>query len=171
MTPTIEPPKSKIDEYFRVDDTTIFGFFKEYRFLSNFHISPVIYEGLEYTSSEAAYQAAKLLSPIDRMAFTKMTPKESRSEGQKVALRPDWNQVKLKVMTDVLYSKFSLSPELQVSLLATESKVLHEANHWGDSFWGICPFEDSGAFVGHSWLGKILMGIRNNFAIINPKTT
>lgn len=169
MTPTPEPPKSKIDTYFRVDDIAVFGFFREYRFLSNFHVSPVIYEGLEYSSSEAAYQAAKLLSPIDRIAFTTMTPKESRDEGQKVALRPDWNQVKLKVMTDVLYSKFSLSPELQASLLATGNRELYEANHWGDRFWGVCPFEDSGAFVGHSWLGKILMGIRNNFAIINPK--
>ncbi len=38
---------------------TITDFEGEYYFLSNFYESPVIYDGVQYGSSEAAFQAAK----------------------------------------------------------------------------------------------------------------
>lgn len=163
MTPT--SAKSKIDEYYYASPMTVFGFFKEYRFLSNFHLCPVVYEGLQYTSSEAAFQAAKCANPIDRMPFTTMTPAESKAAGQKVNLRRDWSEVKLKVMMDVLYSKFSINDDIRTLLLDTEYRQLHEANHWNDKFWGI----DYLTYSGEDWLGKILMAIRKTFSTINKK--
>lgn len=160
---TDNPKPSKIDSYFYVTDETVYGFFKDYRFLSNYHISPVSYQGLHFTCSEAAYQGAKCLDPKDMVAFTTMTPSQARATGQVVQMRKDWEQIKLKVMTDVLYSKFSISDELRTKLLETGERDLIEANHWGDRFWGV----DAETGLGESWLGKILMGIRHTFSIIN----
>ena len=66
-------------------------------------------------------------------------------------------------MLDVLYSKFSLNPELQKQLIATGQRQIHEANHWGDKFWGI----DYASYEGKDWLGKILMSLRKTFITIN----
>ena len=41
----------------------------QYAFLSNFHICLVEFEGLKYTSSEAAFQAQKTLSEEKRAEF------------------------------------------------------------------------------------------------------
>jgi predicted NAD-dependent protein-ADP-ribosyltransferase YbiA (DUF1768 family) len=43
------------------DENNIKGFFNEYRFLSNFHMTDIEYEGEVYPSVECAYMAAKTL--------------------------------------------------------------------------------------------------------------
>lgn len=40
-----------------------------YKFLSNFYMTPIEYEGLVYPSSEHAFQAAKTLSEKERLRF------------------------------------------------------------------------------------------------------
>lgn len=42
------------------------SFMGKYRFLSNFWPCKVIFNGLEYPSTEHAYQAAKTLNPEER---------------------------------------------------------------------------------------------------------
>lgn len=153
----------KINSYFYIDDKVIFGLFREYRFLSNFHICRVVYEGIEFTSSEAAYQSAKCLNQMDRLPFATMTPRQAKDAGQKVNIKPSWKDIKLKVMLDVLYSKFSLNEDIRRALLNTGDRSIHEANHWDDKFWGI----DYKTFEGDDWLGKILMALRKTFKTIN----
>ena len=57
--------------------------------------------------------------------------------GRMLPLRPDWEEVKVRVMETVLRTKFH-DPDLRARLLATGEADLVEGNHWGDKFWGVC---------------------------------
>lgn len=135
-------------------DTLIDGFFGDYRFLSNFHACPVWYEGDLYPTSENAYQAAKVEHLEDRRKFYYCPPKYARLAGRRVALRGDWEAIKVEVMRTVLVSKFS-NPDLKQMLLDTGEVMLVEGNWWGDRFWGVC----NGS--GENTLGKLLMQLRD----------
>jgi hypothetical protein len=129
----------------------ILTFKGEYSFLSNFYTTPVSYGGLTYPSSEAAYQAAKCANPAEKIAFTRMGPVEAKQAGRTVALRSDWEEVKVVIMAEVVHAKFEQSARLQEKLLATGDRPLIEGNWWGDTFWGVCRGR------GTNWLGVILM--------------
>jgi ribA/ribD-fused uncharacterized protein len=72
--------------------------------------------------------------------------------------RDDWDEVKTKVMLDVVRIKFS-NPILRKMLLETGEEELVEGNHWHDNFWGSCRCEKCGS-SGQNMLGKILMQVR-----------
>lgn len=134
--------------------TAIKGFFKEYRWLSNFHLVPILYEGILYPSSEHAYQAAKTFAIDIRKEIAALSsPAKARKKGQEIRARPDWNSVKILVMTAVLRIKFN-NPELKEMLLATGDTYLEETNWWKDTFWGVYDG------IGENNLGKVLMKIR-----------
>ena len=130
------------------------GFFNEFRFLSNYHLIVINYEGIEYPSTEHAFQAAKSFDVKVRQYIADLvTPKEARLAGKEIILRDDWESVKLQVMTDVSRIKFQ-DPVLKEKLLATGDAYLEETNSWKDDFWGKC------SEAGQNHLGKILMMIR-----------
>lgn len=139
-------------------DGVIDSFFAKYRFLSNFEPCTVVYDGMTYSCSEAAYQAAKTTDVSLRIAFTTMNGSKAKYAGQKLTLRPDWNDVKVDVMYEIVKDKFSRNPELRVKLLNTGNIELIEGNYWGDKFWGVCNG------VGENHLGKILMRVRKELA-------
>lgn len=138
----------------RVTEEGIYGFFFEYRFLSNFHAVPILFEGEIYPSTENAYQAAKTLNLTDRKRIAVMEPNKAKFAGKQVEIRPDWDDTKLKIMAEINTYKYENNSELLNKLLATGDKYLEETNYWGDRFWGVC--KDSGS----NHLGKILMKIR-----------
>lgn len=136
----------------------IASFSGEYRFLSNFWMASVDYEGITYPSSEHAYQAAKTLNKDIRGAFAEITsPGEIKRLGQTIQIRPDWEDVKINVMRDIVTAKFEGHPDLMEKLMATKGQHLIEGNTWGDTFWGECPIGN-----GKNELGKILMSIRDD---------
>jgi ribA/ribD-fused uncharacterized protein len=140
----------------------ITSFSGEYRFLSNFWIAPVTYEGITYPSSEHAYQAAKSLNPAIREVFFMLdSPAEAKSMGQQIIMRPDWEDVRINVMRDIVTAKFEQNEDLMDLLMATKCRDLIEGNTWGDRFWGQCPLG-----TGRNELGKILMGIRDDITRI-----
>lgn len=129
-------------------------FFGQWRFLSNFYPVDVEYEGVKYSSVEAAYQAAKSLSPITRERIRKASsPGSAKSIGRRIKLRPDWEQIKMDVMRGLLEQKFSYA-SLRSMLLSTGDAELIEGNDWGDRFWGVYLEE------GENHLGKLLMALR-----------
>ena len=75
-------------------------FDKEYSFLSNFFPCRVIYNGYTFLSSEAAYQAQKDLSRTEE--FINLGAKDSKHLGKKVNIRPDWEEVKLPIMEEIV---------------------------------------------------------------------
>ncbi len=140
----------------------ITSFSGEYRFLSNFWMVPVTYEGITYPSSEHAYQAAKSLNPAIREVFFMLdSPAEAKRMGQQIIMRPDWEDVRINVMRDIVTAKFEQNEDLMDLLMATKGRDLIEGNTWGDRFWGQCPLG-----TGRNELGKILMGIRDDITRI-----
>lgn len=139
-------------------DGVIDSFFGKYRFLSNFEPCTVVYDGMTYSCSEAAYQAAKTTDVSLRIAFTTMNGSKAKYAGQKLTLRPDWNDIKVNVMYEIVKDKFSRNPELRVKLLNTGDLQLVEGNYWGDTFWGVFNGK------GENHLGKILMQVRKELA-------
>jgi len=144
-------------DYIIHDENNVKGFFFEFRFLSNFEVTDVYFEGDVYGSTEAAYMAGKVLDPEIRKQFQKssgISPSEARKLGQTVILRLDWENVKYDTMASVVFDKFYRNKDLRKLLLDTADKYLSEDNHWGDRYWGFC--EGSGK----NNLGKILMSVR-----------
>ena len=141
-------------DYIIHDRNNVKGFFGKFRFLSNFHVAPVTYEGLDFPSTENAYQAAKTTIPEMREKFLNLTPSEAKKLGQKLEIRSDWEDVKYQVMLDICTEKFTKHSDLREALLETSEMYLEETNHWKDKTWGVCDGE------GKNWLGKVLMEIR-----------
>lgn len=123
----------------------------EYFFLSNFYPS-------EPYPVEMLYQAAKTLDLEwkERILHSGSAGMAKRL-GRKAPQRPDWEEIKLQTMEDLVTQKFFASPDLAKKLLATEDEELAEVNWWNDVFWGI----SNG--VGENHLGKILMKVREQF--------
>jgi N-glycosidase YbiA len=137
------------------DDKQIKGFFGEYRWLSNYHLEPVMYQGLKYASSENAYQAAKF-PPEQRPQFQLLNPKDSKKLGNalRIANPAQWDIDRVHVMYEILLDKFLKNPILQQKLIDTGDRYLEETNWWKDTFWGVCDGH------GENNLGKVLMCIR-----------
>ncbi len=129
-------------------------FREEYKFLSNLHSAPVLFDGIVYKNSEAAFQAQKTLDLEERMQFASINGRAAKIKGKKVKLRPDWEAVKDDIMYRVCLAKFSQNEDLKEKLLATGEEYLEEGNAWGDQYWGAVDG------VGQNRLGKILMRIR-----------
>lgn len=128
----------------------------KFDWLSNFFPCKVEFEGLTFDNSEAAFQAAKCLNPIEKTKFVGLAAGKSKRLGKKVQLRPDWEDVKIDVMRQVLKAKFGQNKDLAEKLIATGNAQITEQNGWGDSWWGVCRG------VGHNHLGKLLMELRDN---------
>jgi len=132
-------------------------FRKEYEFLSNFYLVEVEYNGIVYPSVEHAYQAQKTLNEDIRIRFSKLPDaSDAKKESYNISKREDWDKIKVSIMKDLLFLKFS-NPELKRMLLATDNAILIEGNNWGDTFWGIC--NNSGL----NMLGILLMYVRHCF--------
>ena len=128
----------------------------EYAFLSNFYEVPVEYKGLTYKNNEAAFQAQKESSRA--LEFINLPPNHAKSLGRKVAMRSDWDQVKVSIMHEIVLAKFMQNMALQSKLLATGNAKLIEGNNWNDYFWGVCNGK------GRNELGKILEKVRSQLA-------
>jgi ribA/ribD-fused uncharacterized protein len=138
-----------------VTDTAILGFFGDYKWLSNFHLVPIYYDGRLYGSTEAAYMATKTLDEDLRNLLTTYSPLEAKAVGAQLELRPDWDRLKAGVMLDVLRIKFQV-PELREKLLETGDKYIEETNYWNDKYWGTCKGQ------GLNMLGHLIMAVRRS---------
>lgn len=127
-----------------------------YAFLSNFYASPLTYQGITYQNAEAAFQAQKCMTDEEKCEFAELPPAKAKGKGRRVALRPDWDEVKVGLMEEIVYAKFSQSEQLKQMLLATGDAMLVEGNTWNDVFWGV----DSKSGRGENHLGRILMQVR-----------
>lgn len=132
----------------------------EYHFLSNFYIAELVWDGIVWPHSEAAYQAAKTLDRETRLRFATMTPGATKRAGRTLEIRPDWEEVKFETMYDIVRCKFEQNPELKGKLLDTGNAYLKEGNFHKDNIWGVCPPDNPN---GKNWLGKILMSLRDEW--------
>lgn len=132
-------------------------FRENYYFLSNFYYAPIIYQGRQYANNESAFQAQKTICAKERLKFCMpylTDPTRAKAMGKKLALRTDWERVRMQYMYEICMSKFLQHSDLRAALLATGNSPLIEGNTWGDRFWGMVDG------FGENHLGLILMDIR-----------
>lgn len=150
-------PAEHFQEIFKsIRRSVIDRFEGEDDYLSNFYISPCTYEGITYSSSECAFQAAKSTDPEVRATFIDMKPGKAKRKGKEIALRTDviWDEVRDSIMLEVVRNKFKENKDIARKLRQTGHSKLVEGNNWGDTYWG----QVDG--VGENKLGEILMQIR-----------
>lgn len=140
------------------------NFWDEYRWLSNFYMVPVFYEGVWYPSSEHAYQAAKTVILSERLMIRdcKTAGKAKRmgsKKKKKITLRPGWDSMRFEVMLAITISKYK-NDELAMKLIATDPEKLVEGNTWHDNFWGECRCEDCKLLIKLNNLGLVLTIVR-----------
>ena len=139
---------------------TIDSFTGQYRFLSNFYPAEVELVGVTYPTVEHAYQASKTLIPTEREIIrAAKTPGQAKALGRRVSIVPEWNQIRIGIMRDLLSKKFA-NKVLRAELVETGDAQLIEGNYWGDTFWGVCRGK------GQNWLGKILMEVREELKVL-----
>ena len=85
------------------------------------------------------------------------SPGIAKKMGRSLQIRPDWEDVKLNIMEDLVRLKFTTHSGLRKKLLRTGDAELIEGNWWGDQFWGVSKG------YGENHLGKILMKVRDDF--------
>ncbi len=139
----------------------IWDFHNDYYFLSNFYPCRVVYEGFEYLSTEAAFQAAKTLDAAQRMPFREMTAAESKRAGKLIPLRANWDIVRNQIMEDILKIKFSTWEHLNKKLIETKGTYLIEGNWWNDNYWGFCFCDKCKGIPKTNMLGQLLMKVRD----------
>lgn len=144
-----------------VEPDAITSFQGEFRFLSNFWLAPVMYDNLEFPSTEHAYQAAKTDSQMYReMIRDAKTPGQAKRMGKDVPLKPGFytDGVWLNVMEGLVTQKFVRHKVLRELLLRTGERQLVEGNKWGDRRFGAVL--SGGVWGGDNHLGIILMLVR-----------
>lgn len=147
--------------------TIIVWFRGQWECFSNFYPAPVSLDGALYPTVENAYQAAKTLNPEERSSFADCSPTVAKRLGRRVRLRPDWEEVKLSVMRDLLLQKFARGTPCGETLLRSGSAYLWEGNTWHDNYWGVCVCGRCASKQHLNRLGELLMRIREDLCVGN----
>ena len=139
----------------------ISNFDGHWAFLSNFYWNEIEFECITYPTNEHFFQAMKTLDTDERRAIANcLTPGQAKRMGRRVALRPDWEDVKESVMLEGLYLKFA-DEQLADWLLETGDEELVEGTTWHDNEWGNCSCPKCAHIDGKNKLGKLLMKVRS----------
>jgi hypothetical protein len=130
---------------------------------SNFQIMSVPIPdkfGIKYNTVEHYFQAMKSLDPTVRKRIASLPhPGAAKKYGRKIALREDWDNIKVKVMTHAVTFKFTKCEEHKEELLeVTPGTRIVEVNYWHDNYWGSCSCSRCGN-NGRNILGGILIDI------------
>lgn len=137
-------------------------FKNEHRFLSNFWPCEINYEGINYSSVEHAYQAAKTDDIIIKKQIANLsTPGKAKRFGNNIIQIKEFPNTKITIMNKLVNMKFSNDIKLLQMLLDTKDEFIVEGNTWHDNFWGSCYCDRCGN-QGRNVLGKILMLVRDN---------
>ncbi|CAF4006998.1 unnamed protein product [Adineta steineri] len=131
---------------------------KPYGEFGNFYPAPIQLDGFIWPTNEHYFQAQKFAYDINRVIHISQlsTPREVFDYAQyhRSAVRPDWENIKDKVMFRACMAKFTQHPQLKYILLSTGHRTLVEHTK-NDSYWG-----DGGNGTGQNRLGITLMQVR-----------
>ena len=138
----------------------VIGFYpREFYPFDNFSSFKVEWNGYLYSTVEEAYQAASFMGS-DEKVVEKIKHSYSADEAKRIAYanrdkrRKDWNDIKVKIMEELLRLKIEQNPYVKEKLLQTEDYIIVEDSP-KDSFWGWGPNRD-----GDNQLGKLWMKLR-----------
>lgn len=130
---------------------------REYYTFSNFSSFMLEWKGVLYMTSEHAYHTEKFTDPeiIEKVKNARSAHDAfqiSREYEDKV--RPDWLDIRVNVMEDIIRAKVSQHPYVKEKLIESGDREIIE-DSWRDDFWGWGPNKD-----GQNQLGKIWMKVR-----------
>ena len=124
----------------------------------NFSSFMVQYAGVDWMTSEHAYQASKFLGHPDVIDLVRTA--RSAHDAKKIARannqhkRSDWQEVKVLIMKNIVRAKLFQHPHIQKKLLETGAMKIVEDSPT-DDFWGRGPDGN-----GQNHMGKIWMELR-----------
>ena len=137
---------------------------REWAWLSNFEGGPVEMpdphtgKPTVYPSKEHALMAHKTVTHDEHESIREARePKTAKARGRKVQLRPDWDEIKLGVMVEILRHWYAQHPERAEQLVATGDVLILEDSPT-DAIWGIRSRD--GGFAGTNLLGRAHMAVR-----------
>lgn len=131
---------------------------QDFYVLSNFSAFAIFWSGRRFDTSEHLYHWLKFPHAPELSLEILQAP--SAHEAFKIAerhreyRRSDWDEVKVRIMRDILRAKARQHEYVRRKLLQTGDRELVE-NSWRDSFWGWGPNRN-----GQNMLGKLWMEIR-----------
>lgn len=142
--------------------------FKKESKLSNYYICKVIYNNIEFNSSEAAYQSQKFCDINMQLRFVGLTPDQSKHLARrwKQNWRIGWDTYKLNVMYEIVKNKMLQNKDCLIELMSTNNMlIVEDTTGWHDNIWGYCRCDKCKNKEHTNYLGKILMRIREEFRI------
>lgn len=140
---------------------TMHEYFEDIFCLDNFSAFSVVVDGVEYKTSEHAFQSIKFLETNKEIAEEirlSSSPFDARALAHKYKSqrRGDWKDVKYDIMEKILYEKTIQNEYVRERLLATKDKrIVEDCGADDDKDWG-CGIDGTG----ENNLGKIWMRIR-----------
>jgi ribA/ribD-fused uncharacterized protein len=145
-------------------DTQVFFYEQDFYVLSNFSAFAIDWQGVRFPTTEHAYHYEKFRHPRDTLELIGIRSRIANAmsahsafkiaEAEKARRRPDWDDVKVGVMREILRIKADTHEYVYRKLLATGDRELIE-DSWRDDFWGWGPNRD-----GQNMLGKLWMEVR-----------
>jgi ribA/ribD-fused uncharacterized protein len=141
------------------NEKQIFFYEHEFYVFSNFSSFAIEWKGKLWPTSEHAYQAEKF---DDETLREQIRAARSAHDAMKLAqanrtlYRTGWDEMKLRIMKQILHAKVAQHPYVKKKLLESGDKELIE-NSWRDDFWGWGPNKD-----GKNNLGKLWMEVRDD---------
>lgn len=140
-------------------DTRVCFYEQDFYVLSNFSAFSLIWKGIRFDTSEAAYHWEKFPDEPHIQESIRTSPSAHEAfkfaERNKHLRRHDWDLVKVDIMRKILWEKVLQHEYVRRKLLETGNRELVE-NSWRDDFWGWGPSEN-----GQNQLGKLWMEIRS----------
>ena len=134
---------------------------KEWSWLSNFFLSPMILQEKEYPTVEHWFQSQKFTNP-DLQEKIRLCPSAAQAKKlgrtRDASFLPNWDSVKEEILFQGLKAKFEQNSFLQTLLLKTGSEELIEQSPW-DSYWGSGRLGN-----GKNRMGHLLMKLRSELS-------
>ena len=125
---------------------------------------PIHVNGVRILTSEALYQGCRFphLPDVQRMIIGQLSPMTAkiRSKPYRKDSRPDWDQVRVRIMRWCLRMKLAnnWSTFSELLLRTGERPIVEESRK--DDFWGAKVVDNGDTLVGMNVLGRLLMELR-----------
>lgn len=148
------------------------GFLSKYSYLSNFFPAQVVINGLQFDSSEHAYQYTKAVicerDDVAKSIRDCTEAKKAKKFGDKLDTTDDWEGVKVEMMRCILTAKFMQNRDLKRKLCETKDSHLMECStnmFWGTGWKLDSPkWTKSHRYPGKNILGMLLMEVRESIS-------
>jgi ribA/ribD-fused uncharacterized protein len=121
-------------------------------------------DGKSWSTVEHYFQAQKFVSnpAYQETIRVAKTPAQAKRLGKtsEIPIRPDWSEVRDKIMKNATLVKFKQNEKLTIKLLATGDSLLRDISTF-DNYWGVGK-----TGKGQNKLGQILMEVREELKSI-----